>query len=177
VKNALLHVLDKEAKPPPKADPKKIDWSAFADWMMPESFKTGLAALKNHPHRARIPHLFQVFIEVFGGFYRLGDDSDLNHLSICTGIPKDDVVPCLELFDGFFPISKGWFLTVKDELRLMKMVPAVFRGTGAFLRGNLHGEDNYSKLYPKMGWLVSKWHNALYCILEPHLKAPPGGSN
>lgn len=175
VKNALLHVLDGETKPTPSPvkGPKVIDWSAFETWMMPGSFKTGLAALKDHPHRTKIPHLFQVFIEVFGGFYRLNDDADLNNLSACTGIPKADVVPCLELFNSFFPIPKGWFVTEKGELCMMKMVPAIFRGTGAFLRSNLHDEQNYSKLYPEMGWLVSKWHNALYHVLEPHLKATP----
>lgn len=145
--------------------------------MTPASFRAGLNALKGHPQRTKIPRLFQVFIEVFGGFYRLGDDADLNHLSACTGIPKDEVVPCLELFNSFFPIPNGWFVTAKDEICLMKMVPAVFRGTGAFLRSNLCGENNYEKLYPNMGWLVSKWHNALYHTLESHLKVAAAASS
>ncbi|RMH27506.1 MAG: hypothetical protein D6692_07590 [Planctomycetota bacterium] len=174
VKNALLHLLDKESQPstPKPKGPQEIDWSAFSEWTMPESFRTGLAALKAHPHRTKIPRLFQIFIEVFGGFYRLGADDDLAHLSVCTGIPKEDIVPCLEMFNSFFPIPGGWFISAKGEMAMMKMVPAVFRGTGAFVRGGLSRETNYSRLYPQMGWLVSKWHNALYHVLEPHLKSP-----
>lgn len=173
VKNALLHVLDRESKPAAVSDPKVIDWSAFSEWMTPESFRTGLEALNGHPHRAKIPHLFQVFIESFGGFYRIGDDFDLVHLSAASGIPKDDVVGCLDLFNSFFPIPNGWFVTAKGELCMMKMIPAVFRGTGAFLRSNLHKDGDYTKLYPNMGWLVRNWHNALYRVLEPDLKSSP----
>ncbi len=67
----------------------------------------------------------------------------------------------------------NYLFTAKDELRRMKMVPAVFRGTGAFVRKNLHDTANYSDLYPQMGWLIGKWHNALYGTLEPDLKEPP----
>lgn len=174
LKNALLHILEKEANEAPKKT-SAFDWSAFEEWSMPETFLSGLKKLKDHPHRLKIPRLFQVFIEIFGGFYRVDDDADLQHLSAATAIPVDEVVPCLEMFNDFFPISNGWFTSpANGELRMMKMIPAVFRGTGAFLRWYLHGNPkDYDGIYPKMGWLVREWHNAIYKVLEPVLKATP----
>lgn len=67
-----------------------------------------------------------------------------------------------------FPVGKGWFFEARG-LRQMKMVPAVYRGTGALLRQGLFDEKNYEKLHPDMGWLLERWHNALYHILEPRL--------
>lgn len=74
------------------------------------------------------------------------------------------------LFNEFFPLSGGWFFTPKQEIRCMKMIPAILRGTGAFLRTALFdAKKSYDSLFPQMGWLVTKWHNALYAFLEPAL--------
>ena len=47
----------------------------------------------------------------------------------------------------------------------MKMV----RGAGAFFRQTAFGFKNYDEVYPTMGWLMARWHNALYHALVPTL--------
>jgi hypothetical protein len=170
IKNALLHLIQEEQgkqfKQVIRFGGQEIE---VGEWM-PGAFRNALDILKKHKHRNRIPLLLQLFIEVFGGFYALHNQRDLTALSQCTGIPVADIPGCLDLYNEFFPTAKGWFLTPKNELRVMKMVPAAYRGTGAFLRQSLFKEKNYSVLHPQMGWLISKWHNALYTILESELQ-------
>lgn len=170
IRNGLLHLIQEEKGKQFKHQIHFLgEQIAVGEWM-PDAFRNALDILNEQKHRNRIPLLLQLFIEVFGGFYALHDKRDLNALSACTGIPVDDIPACLELYNRFFPTSHGWFFTTKNELRVMKMVPATYHGTGAFLRQNLFNETNYDKLYPQMGWLISKWHNALYKILEPELQ-------
>lgn len=191
VKNASIHLLQREAAKRTarsktvhrkrKKGVKKAKVPAFKrlkqadlkwlihEWGMPHSFRTGLKNLRRHKHRQRIPFLWQLFIEVFGGFYCLKDDCDLKALSDATGIPTEDIVECLELYGTFFPVPNGWFYETKGELRIMKMVPAVYHGTGSFVRDSLFGKEEYNKRIPSMAWLRRNWHNALYAILEPEL--------
>ena len=136
---------------------------------MPNSFEKGLAILQEHQYRDRLPFLWQIFIEVFGGYYALKDGSDLAALATITGIPQAEIESCLALFDSFFPIKNGWFIDLKEEIRMMKMVPAAYRGTGVFFRDFLFGRDEHKKSIPKMNWLVRKWYSAIYEILEPDL--------
>jgi hypothetical protein len=140
------------------------------EWTLPASCQQGMEILQKHDYRNHIPYLWQLFIEVFGGYYCLTDPCDIQVLSECTSIPADRIPECLDLYEVFFPNSSGWFFTAKDELRIMKNVPAVYHGTGAFLRNSLYANDAYSKCIPQMEWLVRKWHYALYSILEPELK-------
>lgn len=94
---------------------------------------------------------------------------DLEALSECTGVPRELIPECVDLYDKFFPNPKGWFIPAKGELRMMKNVPAVYHGTGAFLRDALFGSNEYAKRIPRMAWLVNKWHRALYSMLEAEL--------
>ena len=111
-----------------------------------------------------------MFIEVFGGWYSRRNGDDLDLLAQMTGIPPQRIEHCLNYMNKIFPTNNGWFFDCKDELRVMKMIPAVCRGTGAFLRNTIYNPGDYSDLYPEMEWLVRKWHNALYGILEKYLK-------
>jgi len=45
------------------------------------------------------------------------------------------------------------------------MVPSFVRGTGCFLRQTIFDLKEYNEKYTEMGWLLSKWHNALYYLL------------
>jgi len=162
IKNALLHTRIKDEP----AKGKVVDWSEL---LMPNSFLRGLEELREQPYADRVPFLFQVFVECFGGFYALHDDRDIKAMSDCTGIPVDQIEDSLMLFNKFFPLNGGWFFAPKNEIRCMKMIPAILRGTGAFLRARLFDAKNYNALFPQMGWLVSNWHNALYAFLEPAL--------
>lgn len=63
----------------------------------------------------------------------------------------------------------------------MKMVPAVYRGVGAFLRKEYRGFSAYADLVPQMEWLLHRWHMATYEVLEKvHVMkpaAPPVGGD
>lgn len=168
VKNSLIHLIQRESAGGTKDE--AFRW-LLDEWAMPASCQNGMARLQNHEFRNRIPFLWQLFIEVFGGYYCLTDTCDVQLLSDCTGIPVGQIPECLDLYGEFFPNSGGWFMTAKGELRIMKNVPAVYHGTGAFLRDSVFGSGEYAKRIPQMAWLVARWHNALYAILEPELKA------
>lgn len=167
VKNSLVHLIQKENAGGTKDE--ALRW-LVEEWDMPASYQNGIALLQKHRYRNHIPFLWQVFIEVFGGYYCQSDPCDLQALSECTGIPTEQIPECLNLYGEFFPNSNGWFMTAKNELHIMKNVPAVYHGTGAFLRDSLFGKGEYGKKIPQMSWLVSKWHKALYSILEAELK-------
>jgi len=167
VKNSLIHLIQQENAGGTKED--ALRW-LLDEWSMPASCQRGMALLQKNEFRNHIPFLWQLFIEVFGGFYCLTEPCDVQVLSECTGIPAEHIPECLDLYGQFFPNSSGWFMTAKNELRIMKNVPAVYHGTGAFLRDSLFKSGEYAKKIPRMAWLVGKWHNALYSILEPELK-------
>lgn len=172
VKNALDDVLERGALPPPgtvlKLGSLKLNIPLNA---LPKSFFKGLSIVRDHPHALRLPYLFQVFAELLGGFIALHDDEELAFIEALTGIPRGDVVDCVKILDQFFAPEGGtFFFTQKDEILCMKMTPATVRGGGAFLRQIVLGIQDYTKRYPNMGWLIGKWHNALYKVLEPHLK-------
>jgi len=136
---------------------------------LPKSFDRGLDALKKHPHMERLPVLFQTFYTLFGGFIALYDD-ELELMHRFTGIPASDIIESLLLFDSFFAgDGKTFFMRPKNELLSMKQVPAFVRGTGCFFRQSHFKLGSYESRYPKMGWLLARWHNAIYRILEPHL--------
>ena len=169
IKNALDHLLN------PQATEESFEFAGttlrWSDMHLPPGCRMGLTALKTHPHAVRIPYLFQMFIEVFGGFYapRLPDELDV--LSRATGIPVPDIPDCLSLYDKFFPFDKGWFYERKDGLRCMKMIPAFVRGAGCFLRHELFGLKSYSTRY-QAGRSLSEWHNSLLHFLHPELGLP-----
>lgn len=141
-------------------------WKAFKLAMLPKNFQTGFERLSKSPHRHAVPYILQLYLELFGGF--LIDEIDQKHLAALAGVPTEAVTEALELFDVFFPFSAGWYQQSK-ELRMMKMIPAYLRGTGAFFRQSLFGLKDYKEAAPQMGWLLSKWHNSTLKILESEL--------
>lgn len=173
VKNALVHLLQKEAAGESQED--AFQW-LIEEWAMPHAFQDGMETLQQHEYRNRIPFLWQLFIEVFGGFYCLTDPCDITVLAECTKIPQERIPECLELYAKFFPTNSGWFYSPKSQLRVMKNVPGVYHGTGAFLRSSLFDPGEYTRKLPDMAWLVEKWYRALYELLEPELAvgAPKG---
>jgi hypothetical protein len=88
----------------------------------------------------------------------------------CAGIPEAEVDTVLGFAGAFFPIgSSGWFYGIKDRIRAMKIIPGFLRGTGAFLRHHVHGLSEYGEHYPDLAWLMAKWHNSLYFVVEDEL--------
>ena len=66
------------------------------------------------------------------------------------------------------------FFEQKGELLCLKMTPGFVRGGGAFTRRALFGFDDYDERYPSLGWLLRRWHNTIYAVLEPVLKKDEG---
>lgn len=166
IKNAYDAILgeaeDQEAKE------KEFSWEAITKALLPDSFKAGMDALRAFPHPEHIPYFYQVFVEVFGGFYIPGDDREMECLSKATGLPEAQVPAAMEVFDAFFPIRNGW-LHEGDGLNFLKGVPAYLRGVGCFTRQDLYGDD-WGEQFPQLRWQIPNWHNALYGLLEPSLK-------
>ena len=104
---------------------------------------------------------------MFGGFLFYKNADELELLSNLTNIPKDNVLDCISFFDDFFT---NFFMKNKYDMMLMKGVPAIIRGGGCFFRQNAFQLKEYSDKYGDASWLLSKWHNAAYYALEPHLK-------
>ena len=139
---------------------------------MPGSFMTSLELLKSHPHRDKLPYLYQVFLEVFGGFLYDTDPDELALLSRFTGIPETDLLPCLDLLDKFFPSEKSsWYRRLDSErLRVMIMVPGIVRGVGVFLRKAVFGQSKYkTSAYSGVQRDLAEWNNALVEALQPTL--------
>jgi len=172
VKNGLDDFLLRGALPAPTTTLKvgnltlKVPLHA-----LPESFHRGLEALREHSHSRRLPYLFQAFYTLLGGFLFFQDEQELAMMESLTGIPAAELVNTLRLLDHFFaPADSTFFFTAKNNLLCLKMVPGFVRGGGAFLRRMLFKIENYEDRYPIMGWLIARWHNALYHSLEPYLK-------
>lgn len=172
VKNAIDHLIEKASGVAPKMvkfGSLEFSWSDFLAKSAPKAFRDTIDELDKHPYRNHLPYLMQVYIEIFGGFHSIRDDSDLELLAAITGIPAASVPECFDLYNKMFPIGETWFYNQKDEIRVMKMVPGIYRGIGAFLRQTVYGLKTYEERFPKMGWLISRWHNAPYHTLEPIL--------
>ena len=174
IKNALDDFMERGALPPPSTVLKMGALTLKASLhSLPASFRDGLAFVQRHPHGPKLPYLFQAFAELLGGFLAYKDDGELSLVEALTGIPKAEVVDSIMVLDRFFaPDGGSMFYTQRDELLCMKMSPGIVRGGGAFFRQMVLGLESYEAKYPQMGWLVTKWHNALYAVLEPFLKMP-----
>jgi hypothetical protein len=171
IKNALDDVVERGGLPPPQTTLKigslSIDMPLHA---LPPRFHAGLELMRTHPHSMKLPYLFQLFSEVLGGFIFYNDVEELSLIESLTGIPQDQIVDCIRILDRFFASDgNSLFYTQKNQLFCMKMVPGAVRGGGAFLRKFVFKIEDYSAKYSEMGWLITKWHNALYRILEPTL--------
>jgi len=168
IKNSLDHLLDPNAKDDVVLTfmDTKFHWT---DLNLPPGCCEGLKAVKGHKHARRLPYLFQLFIEVYGGFYAPSKENELKLLSGATGIPQEEIPDCLKLYGVFFPINGGWFYSIKDELVAMKLVPVLARGVGCFLRRYAFGLENYAARYSQ-GILLGHWHNALLEILHLELE-------
>lgn len=142
--------------------------------LLPDSFWNGMEALEERDHSLRIPYLFQVFLESFGGFlYRGEDEQEIELLGLLTGIPSAEVLPSLKVLNDFFPPENGWFFRQSDDENLMclKHVPAFVRGAGCFFRPAMFELDEYSEHFNGTAWIAGQWHNALFNTLKSELES------
>ena len=168
LKNAFDDFLARGDAPPPSSKIKLGSFSLeFPRHNLPQSYYSGLEELKNHPHGSKAPYLFIVVYNMFGGFLFFRKDDELTLLSSITGIPVADILDCLAFLNKFFG---DFFWTNRYDMMCMKGVPAFIRGAGCFFRQQAFDLKNYKDKYEDAAWLLNKWHNATYFILEPHLK-------
>lgn len=172
IKNSLDHLLDPNAK-----DEVALTFLGttfrWTDLNLPPGCCEGLKAVRDHKYTRKLPYLFQLFIEVYGGFYAPKKENELKLLSNATGIPEAEIPDCLKLYDVFFPFKEGWFYTIKDELVALKMVPALARGAGCFVRQYAFGLKSYAERY-SASVPLGHWHNAFLSILHPELQKKAG---
>lgn len=140
------------------------------DRALPATFREGLRRLRERPSFRRFALLWQVFLWGFGGFYLADrEEEELGWLSRQTGIPRHEVGAGLRAFDELFPLPGGsWIVPIKDSpIRVLRMVPAAFRGVGAVQRLRRRGASNYDGfgLGPLGRRRFIDWHNALVRLL------------
>jgi len=175
MKNALQHLVTTGSA---KVDTMTFSFGGHTGqvprYFLPERFVRALARLHEHSHGPRIPYCLQFFLEAMGGMISLKDGRDLDLLAAASGIPSNEVLGCLDLYDEMFGREGwSWFHDTRAELRRLKLVPAFTRAIGSYLRTLLFDLDDYDEMFPEMGWLLSRWHNAGYKILQPHLETAP----
>jgi hypothetical protein len=164
VKNALDFISDSDVL----EGVKRNEWPSELI-SMPASFQDGLHELLQLGSWRKVSTLYQLFIELFGGWYVEGSN-DFTLLAKLTGVAEDEIAKALALYDTFFPTEGGWFTTVSG-IRILKLVPGFVRGTGCFLRRRAENLEHYGDVVsePYGGWHLSNWHNALFGALEPIL--------
>lgn len=111
-------------------------------------FVEAVERLAECPSFYRFPLFWQVFLFSWGGFI-LEDrrDDEYRQLSDETGVAVNDMPTALDAFDLLFRNAAPWFRKpAGDARRVLKLMPAVFRGIGAYRRLGLYGCDEYSEL-------------------------------
>lgn len=149
------------------------------DALLPSSFREAVAKLKNRPGFDRYPAIWQVLIWGFGGFYLVDrEDEELGWIAAQTGVEVETVREALDAFDVLFPSTGGWWWKASNShCRLLKMVPMVIQGLGAYQRGSRYGTK-----YAELGYTdltlrdLEKWHKDGYKLLYDHLGPAPSSS-
>lgn len=142
--------------------------------LLPDRFVETLAELFKCPWGSRVPYCLQLLIEGLGGMISLTDKRDAEFLAKASGIPVAEIPQALNFYDRMFGREGwSWFYDTKGELRRLQLVPAFMRGMGAFQRQSLFDLRDYDEQFPHMGWLLNRWHNAGYAILQPVLEVKP----
>jgi hypothetical protein len=137
--------------------------------LLPDSFTSGMARVKEGPNYRRYPVLWQWYFFVFGGFI-LEDKKreEYQFLSQKSGIPEGEIELGLRCYEEIFPAT--WFrLNGYSNIRHLKMMPPVIMGLGSFNRLQLYtttmkyedipGINQYAKNH------MIDWHNATYYFL------------
>lgn len=144
-------------------------WDVHYKAFLPDAFHAGMKTLDSSAYANHAAYFLQVFIDVLGGFYFPHDASDLALVASVTGLPVETIPDMVNLLDAFFPIPNGWIFEGSSGIHFIKGVPAYVRGVGCFARGAINGKD-WAKSNPSSYW-TTKWHNALYALLEPTFKS------
>ncbi len=169
IKNAYDALLAEKSKSHETKPWSGASWDSLYKAFLPAAFHAGMQTLDSNPHASHAAYFLQVFIDVLGGFYFPNDVDDLALVASVTGVPVEAVADMVALLDAFFPIEAGWVYKGDTGIHFIKGVPAYVRGAGCFAREALKGKT-WASSNPSSYW-TTKWHNALYALLEPTLKA------
>lgn len=121
-------------------------------------------AVKNNNFAKKLPYLFQLFIEVFGGWLVKDNDKDLEILAALSNIPKDEILPCLSLYDNLKPIgSSSSFYDHRGKMTMLKHIPAYLRGVGCFSRRIFYDSIESTGI---SNFHTSRYHNVLVDVLS-----------
>lgn len=168
IKNAYDAILAEKSTTEDASPWSGKSWDSLYKMVLPPSFREGMKSLDSNTNAQHVAFFLQVFIDVFGGFYFPHDGEELQNIAAATGVEPSAVPGMIEMLDSFFPIPAGWIHKTDGDIHFIKGVPAYVRGAGCFAREYLYGKkwmDRYSASY----W-TTRWHNALYELLQPTLK-------
>lgn len=155
----------------PPAEPGSIQWTQLLYDALPQTFKDGVAWLRQQPTFHRYALFWQQFLWGWGGFY-LDDREETEHawMSEYSGIPAGEVPTALMAFDQFFPIPEGWFVTPGPTCaRRVRMVPAYFHGLGAHHRRQTYQLGNDLSGLQSSGYTaadLARWNNCTVAFLS-----------
>lgn len=137
---------------------------------LPGTFIDGLRWLTEQPTYKQYARLWQAFLWSWGGFYLLDRrKEEFALLSDASGVPPEEIGTALKAFDEFFPAGSSWLSTHGwSQIRLVKMVPAVFRGLGAVHRLQCYELDKYRDLgyFDYTASDLGGWHNQFVAFLS-----------
>ena len=118
---------------------------------LPNNIKDGLTILQsNHKYYYLYPHLWQIFIYVFGGFIlEEKKDKEYEMLSELTKIPIDEIPNALKAFDILFSITESsWLYTnTYSNITILQFMPLQLSGVGANFRRIIYRSDDEHVTY------------------------------
>lgn len=116
----------------------------------------------------RLPQLWQTYIFTWGGFLiEDAAEEEMQRLGLEVGMPMSSIRAGLRAFDMLFPgVSNGWHASVRGTgIRVLKLVPAAFRGLGVQRRRWLDGDEPFKQLPARGGEDCVKWSEAAIALL------------
>ncbi len=136
---------------------------------LPDNCRLALEQLEQAEAFSLYPYLWQVFLWGWGGFLLKDREEELAQLSTQTGLTVQGINDAFRIYDEFFPINNGWWTEQHNtHWRMVKLVPAPFRGLGTFQRFTRLNFKSYRDFgYTDMTTRdLVKWHNAGADLIE-----------
>lgn len=93
------------------------------------------------------PRFWQLFIHMMGGFI-LTDlyDEEIGMLCKLSGVPKDEIDNCFEVYDVLFHTDESWIRDINfTHIKRLNFMPAPFMGIGANFRRYYYSENKNEK--------------------------------
>jgi len=117
----------------------------------------------------KLPQLWQTYIFTWGGFLiEDAAEDEMQRLALEVEMPMSSIRAGLKAFDMLFPgVSNGWHASVRGTgIRVLKLVPAAFRGLGVQRRRWLDGDEPFKQLPARGGEDCVKWSKAAIALLS-----------